>query len=74
MAIRIIPPKLRTRATISNGDMASFRKTHPSKEVQKGAVLKIVFCTTKGMKAIPKVSAVKPIVPITLLMTSNILS
>ena len=74
IVMSMIAPKLSIIATISNGVMASLRKIQPSSDDQKGAVLKIVFCTTKGTIATPKVIVVKPSVATKLLVMSKIRS
>ena len=57
------PPKLSSIAMDSNLVIDSLKNTHPSNVAQNGAVLKIVFCTTNGTIATPKVIVVKPKVP-----------
>ena len=64
IAIVQTPPKLRIIAMISNVVIDSLRKHQPRRVAQKGAVLKMVFWTTRGTRATPKVIVVKHIVPI----------
>ena len=65
IAIVQMPPKLRIIAIISNVVMDFLRKSQPRMDAQNGAVLKMVFWTTNGTRATPKVMQVKPIVPVT---------
>ena len=74
IAIRITPPKLIIIAIVSKVVIDSFKNIQPSKVAQNGAVLKIVFWTTRGTMATPKVIAVYPMVPTILLIARNNLS
>ena len=73
-AMQMTPMKLRIIAKISKGMIDSERKSQPRIAAQMGAVLKIVYCTTRGTRATPKVMVVNPIVPMIHLMASTALS
>ncbi len=73
-AMQTTPTKLKSIASTSKLEMDSDRKSQPRIVAQKGAVLNIVFSTTKGTKAVPKVIDVNPIVPARLLMARIALS
>ena len=73
-AMQMTPEKLKSMARTSKLEMASERKSQPRIVAQKGAVLKIVYNTTRGTRAVPKVIDVNPIVPARLLMARTALS
>ena len=72
--MQITPAKLRAIASTSNLEMVSLRKSQPRIAAQNGAVLKMVYWTTRGTRATPKVIDVNPMVPVMHRKSSKALS